>query len=583
MRLPFEIPTGQRGWTDPISNLTSLSGFDLERDAGGFVKRGCMPGSCLPSFLHESVHHWCFHTQVGMALTLLHLRARRRALLLLKDSPVDTYEIVEDFVRYEIATALLRPLHDGLALFAEFDVTPDPNSKVISSPISNLYYNFTSVTEEELRTNFGASVIELLRWFRLSEDYIERKESLLSQSASSTSGKAYLLGYMTVKNMWMYALLRCSRFLDTELFLMFLRSFFLEDLGLVSVLLEPDIITGEKALWNIRAYFGKRFDEFLDFDFDRHIDQYENEIVQNSEKPEDFYQRKTPSLGTPPDIVKLGESRLEKAKAELREASRDKYESEVRLSDYWTMTQREIMCIGSTPVAVAVPAPGRILVSRNGSDPKALLNAGILDFICSGDVVDGAVVKAGEATMEAYVCQSPNYRVLCVSQGGRVLMTNFLDEVPEEIEKQFAKYRIDREWVDSVHESSSRMLEEIVSEGEVSVIYKLVMGSLDKVVEDCYLAGSFPNTPDPQFDACVNAVRRNGISSCLGERKDLLRTLVQIGLVGSVRGIFKEAIKAFTEMSDSELDRQVYEIERRAKNLGFSLLMINERSIIARF
>jgi hypothetical protein len=388
---------------------------------------------------------------------------------------------------------------------------------------------------------------------------------------------------MTVKNMWMYALLRCSRFLDTELFLMFLRSFFLEDLGLVSVLLEPDIITGEKALWNIRAYFGKRFDEFLDFDFDRHIDQYENEIVQNSEKPEDFYQRKTPSLGTPPDIVKLGESRLEKAKAELREASRDKYESEVRLSDYWTMTQREIMCIGSTPVAVAVPAPGRILVSRNGSDPKALLNAGILDFICSGDVVDGAVVKAGEATMEAYVCQSPNYRVLCVSQGGRVLMTNFLDEVPEEIEKQFAKYRIDREWVDSVHESSSRMLEEIVSEGEVSVIYKLVMGSLDKVVEDCYLAGSFPNTPDPQFDACVNAVRRNGISSCLGERKDLLRTLVQIGLVGSVRGIFKEAIKAFTEMSDSELDRQVYEIERRAKNLGFSLLMINERSIIARF
>src|SRR5437667_214835 len=117
-------PAGGRSFTDPVTNWTLISGVDLDRHLAGMMQAGRYP----IDFLHELVHHWCFHTPVGLALALLQLRARRRAVLLAGEQDnhlgFDTWDVLDDTVRYETAITLMRPLAEGLALYAEFDALP---------------------------------------------------------------------------------------------------------------------------------------------------------------------------------------------------------------------------------------------------------------------------------------------------------------------------------------------------------------------------------------------------------------------------------------------------------------------------
>lgn len=85
------------------------------------------------------MHHWCFQSAVGSTLSLLYLRARRTALVISvqeeKSTPASDSDVVEDLGRYELVVNLLRPLAEGLALFAEFDVVPQRSSKFMTIPL----------------------------------------------------------------------------------------------------------------------------------------------------------------------------------------------------------------------------------------------------------------------------------------------------------------------------------------------------------------------------------------------------------------------------------------------------------------
>jgi hypothetical protein len=58
----------ESAWTDPFSNQTQLSGSDNDRDLYLLLEQRKLPFSCLGTFLHESVHNWCFDTRLGIAL-----------------------------------------------------------------------------------------------------------------------------------------------------------------------------------------------------------------------------------------------------------------------------------------------------------------------------------------------------------------------------------------------------------------------------------------------------------------------------------------------------------------------------------
>ena len=85
-----------------------------------------LPASTFSSFIHEATHHWCFISPVGTALSALHCSVARRALhWLATGDESETMAALEDLCAYEIALSWLRPLNEGLALFAEYDVFPD--------------------------------------------------------------------------------------------------------------------------------------------------------------------------------------------------------------------------------------------------------------------------------------------------------------------------------------------------------------------------------------------------------------------------------------------------------------------------
>src|SRR6266700_2404752 len=251
-----------RSWTDLTTNAMFLSEVQRTGDLRKLFVSSKSPDHYRPVFLHEATHHWCFLSPVGSTLTYLRFRACKHALKAQK-SPGALSDLLDDLVRYEVATSLMRPLAEGLALFAQFDATPSASS-VQSAPLT-WSLQFFKEDADELR--FSASFDQLERDMRsllliladarLNEQTLKSKAALLAKRLQP-SVDCYLAGYLFVKNLRRFGLSKSTRFLETDLFLTYLRNFFYHDLGLVAALLEPSISeirtantpTGEKVIRN---------------------------------------------------------------------------------------------------------------------------------------------------------------------------------------------------------------------------------------------------------------------------------------------------------------------------------------------
>src|SRR5262249_3018523 len=156
-------------------------------------------------------------------------RARWRAMAALgkpeDERRHDAFEVADDVLRYRGTLAMMRPLAEGMALFAEHDLYP--GEAQIISPIA-LYcaalFGPRALEGEELRANVGT----LIASYRLSEKHIRRKADLLLQGLSCDDG-GYLPGYLTVKSLHAIAARDCEAFFDSEFFLHYLRCWFYDD------------------------------------------------------------------------------------------------------------------------------------------------------------------------------------------------------------------------------------------------------------------------------------------------------------------------------------------------------------------
>jgi hypothetical protein len=225
-----------RSHTDPLANLVVLSALDIRRHLHDIVQRDLPIGS-LPTFLHEVTHHWCFDSPVGVALHLLFLRARRAAWMAFqqRDGDDHAWDVLDKVVRYETALRLLRPLSEGMALFAEHDAIPG-HTRTISTPMTvtaGLYGRALAA-----RGNAAWAQLPLvLAAGRVSRAHVRRKADLLLQPMTCRHG-GYLPGYLLVKRLWSGACARSDMFFDSDFFLQYLRSHLFDDWRLVSVLLD---------------------------------------------------------------------------------------------------------------------------------------------------------------------------------------------------------------------------------------------------------------------------------------------------------------------------------------------------------
>ncbi|MFG2022147.1 hypothetical protein [Streptomyces sp. NPDC048825] len=286
------------GITDLFTNAVRLCPPEREDPRHWLGPIGHGPPEQLLTFLHEVTHHWCFRSDVGQALLFLAARAdmNAHALSALSDdiderpnndvsddlwgefvrdlgpllraavedprsrlgSRLESVRndlglaVHDDVIRIQVALALLRPLAEGLALFAEFDAISRIQSEVWSPLPYSVALNFAG--RERLAQGphvepFNIMLIagELLSRVRSSPLALSRKASMLGSPLKTGSpltrgSGGYLLGYLTVKSLWRHLLTQDFRlFAETDLSLMYMRSFFYDDLGLAALLVQPPI------------------------------------------------------------------------------------------------------------------------------------------------------------------------------------------------------------------------------------------------------------------------------------------------------------------------------------------------------
>lgn len=530
-------PERRRSYVDLVTNAALLSSVDLEEHLGSIVELE-LPSTCLPAFLHEATHHWCFFSPVGTTLSYLALRARRRALIGDAEGQGDTWDVADDLIRYRVGTSVLRPFAEGMALFAEFDALPSTSplaSDVMNSAVTCFLIGRSDLLVADGETVFDAPLIGLLHDMRHGRSANSRKTDLLLQPMATGPDDGYLPGYLLVKNLWLESGMRTTRLHDRDLLLNYLHAYVFGDYGLVAHLLDPNT-SDIGAAARIAEYLLARLQRFPSAEHEANIDLLEQAIDLPHKQGYDEPVRESPNLGTDTELWELGKSRFSDIGRELDDEANAN--SKVRLraarADQWRLAQRELLCLGRDRVDIGVAGDGWTTVRKDGR----LIQGGR----CTNEGLYG---RSGEGALEAYLnpWRWGRYVAVAVTLDGVPALTWFRGEPGEIAREQFGGYRTD---LDRIAAEDAMVLDFVVEyvEGEQYLL---------DIVDSHYLAENervFPLialafVPDQKVAAAVEAMREDGFFGVLGDL-ELVRALAWLSLCApswgrDIRARFEEA------------------------------------------
>lgn len=242
--------TGARTFVDSnLVHLEVVDGANIARYLMGADAVG-LDVAQLPDVLHEAVHHWCLNSRVGLAITLARAELVEASL-----ADPTAQRMGRCYLRYLTAVAALRPIVEGLACFAEFDVAPG-HGNLRSPP---LLWLARLAAPQQFQRAVGAPstqgmdelIRSTLKEMRLLEATGRRKDTLLVQPLDPRRRGGYLTGYLLVKGLQARTAGLTDLALDSELWLSFLFAYVFGDVGLAARTLTP--ATGEG---DVRALCG---------------------------------------------------------------------------------------------------------------------------------------------------------------------------------------------------------------------------------------------------------------------------------------------------------------------------------------
>ncbi|MEP6729372.1 MAG: hypothetical protein ABJE10_01985 [bacterium] len=521
-------PGDADNWVDPVTNLAVLSVVDLKLNLGGVLHRQ-LPRHCFGPLVHEMTHHWCFHSAVGNALACLSLRIRRRAFLL-DGTEASELALLDDIIRYDTAMEMLRPLAEGLALFAEFDMRPG-QTKVRSQPMLWTWLLFTgrdSEHDEESDAPNDASfnkmdfdVFRIIYDSRLSAEFLARKENLLVQPLDVDAG-GYLAGYLTLKQFWPQACDRSDLFEDADFFFAFMKSWFYDDYGLVATLLDPGTVMIDSGN-AIAGYLHQRFNDFLAADLAPIAREFERGEERSTPSGNSFTEREFDRpLLTDEEIARAGRERHQALVSELTDDNPDPALQALSHMDAWTLAQRETMCLASVPARIETNSKNRVTVYLEEVP------------MLGGPGVDGGVPGNEDGTLQIFFSPTFGYVALVASIGDRIAFLHFLGDLDEEIQKQFLGYNVDSQAIIDIGRRSREAVANVLDDANHGHKVDNWRESLAKRVEALYAAGATLAVDAGQGDAVREAMRRTGVWKIVGRNADLVRALALVGLAGSV-------------------------------------------------
>lgn len=241
----------ERSITDVLTNQTVFSSTELLKELPELIDlHHPPPYSLLPTFLHEATHHWCFTSTVGTTIAILGLRGRINALRAIEaETPQEAKrweeQATDDLVRAEVASLLLQPLAEGMATFAEFDLSVSLRSPVLPPPLRwTMMFSArdkltgSPTTRVRRRMDMAESTTAALISARGSERVCRAKEALLAEPLSCEGGSGYLAGYLLIKALWRYLQSHHDRFYQPDVFLLKVYDIFYQDYGFARLLLD---------------------------------------------------------------------------------------------------------------------------------------------------------------------------------------------------------------------------------------------------------------------------------------------------------------------------------------------------------
>jgi hypothetical protein len=506
--------TVERSWTDAITNSALLGGFDALGYLAWLAGRSARIESALPQFLHEFTHHWCFDSIVGNAIAQLVLRARRNALVFGVSERFD--EIESDVLRAQAAELMLQPLAEGLALFAEFDITPG-ESRVESRTTTACLSCFGFPIKSDSDPVGKATMVlrALLQTTRRQPAILERKAGVYAQSFECEAG--YLAGYLSVKAMWAQLASKAARLHDRDLYLAFLRSYVYDDARLALLMVDREL-TDSEACEAITDHIYQRIGALVESD----------DLVERVTAWESACEQRLPVI----EAIGVTLAERERANDELMLLMDDVQHggpiSEFAAHAMMTLQERRYLTLGAIS-AVATTQDNRTSIEAVAATPegraKFLVDQGHWPFApdtpLAGELV--AVTPSRRPCVLVYFVADKQARLIH-SLGP-------LDDIDQD---ELARHVINRRSNAALHEQLEVALAAALADPLLSVIVAQSRRHVLRVAEELYGKLATLHAEDEAVDGALARLRRGGLLALLDDDADLVRGVASIGLANTV-------------------------------------------------
>jgi hypothetical protein len=530
-----------RSWTDLASNVTHLGGVQLADHLDDLVTPGSGPSSLLLGCLHELTHHWCFLSSVGVTITGLTFRI---ADAIAGEQKHREELVLHDLVAYRTVTALMRPLVEGLALFAEFDINSIGRSRIFSRPLVmgiNLFArpgllidplaedgNFPA-SEFPGGLNASLSMIGELRPVRLSKDGIRRKVNVLAKRADQDPD-GYLIGYLSVKGLWRLLRQRCDRlYTETDLAFAFMRSFFFHDQKLIEILLTPRRERVEELANRIHKHLGRRMGQLADVTAED-IDAFENHVLNETPLESAAW---APCLHISADEWKRGQRAYAKRLRVLLADPVGKsartglpgFRDEVRNAFSLMVRRRHIIRLGAQTVQIDVDQDGQYVV-RHG-DQELLRGHARHAAVQSGDGTIELVFSAASSSgmHRAITVYGPDSLVDIVIPG----VKPDDDDLQHELALLGMQHYPSAMFVE-YGERIDRLIDSFAAESRLAPELERIQRLAPDVAKNLHLENGFISVPDEHLPEALQLLDDGGVYAFLGYDRDLLEALIIIGV-----------------------------------------------------
>jgi hypothetical protein len=394
---------------ETVSNAVFVSGLNV-RHSGRLLLDGQFPVTALNSVVHETIHWETFTTPVGDCLahgfirSWLYLQMQKRKDQRYKGEDFTLeheYEAIFDYTRYRVLSEMLRPLAEGMAIFAEFDLVPR-DSPVTTSLTRLLTLQFGRKYINELGKLKISDISRIVfEGIRKSADCSIRKENLLCQEFHTRQG-GYLPGYFLVKGIRNYLVFQrgLTKLLDGDLFFFCLKAVFFGDLQFCSHATDPeeDFFLGPKEEGHsdpkdVINRMMKRFQELLNFVFHDLDQEYIDRIEALLSGSTQWSWARLQTSGTDSDNDKLALQ----VQAWI-EAPWTKVTDEEHALASVVLSNRRYLCLASYSAFVKVNSHARCLIYADAS-------MNMESIVAATPAIVGSAEGSGEGSVEIFLVE----------------------------------------------------------------------------------------------------------------------------------------------------------------------------------